>query len=215
MNTKLLLVDDHPMLRTGLRELATRVPNLTLVGEASTGESALQLAETARPDLVIMDIHLPDISGIETTRRIVQLLPQVKVIVFSSDPARRLVDEALQAGACGYIFKQSAVEELIQAIQTVMMGKLFFSRELSAGILEDYRKTLLGASEPSKLLVSERERQILRLIAAGRRSKEIATELKLSPKSIETYRARLTKKLGCSSTAELVRYAIREGIVEA
>jgi DNA-binding NarL/FixJ family response regulator len=188
-------------------------PNLTVVGEASTGASALKLAAELAPDLIVMDIHLPDMNGIEVTRQMLGVLPLVKIVVFSGDADRSLVDGALQAGACGYIWKQSAVEELIQAIGIVMAGKLYLSPEVSAGILEDYRKGLVDEPAPSKPVLSEREKQILRLIAEGRRNKDMAVQLELSPKSIETYRARLMKKLGCSSTADVVRYAIREGII--
>ena len=201
------------MLRKGLHQALAQQLNLTVVGEASTGANALKLAAELAPDLIVMDVHLPDMNGVEATRRILGVLPSAKVVVFSGDADRSLVDGALQAGACGYIWKQSAVDELIRAIEIVMAGKLYLSPEVSAGILEDYRKGLSAESEPSKPLLSERETQLLRLIAEGRRNKDMAVQLELSPKSIETYRARLMKKLGYSSTADVVRYAIREGII--
>jgi len=139
-------------------------------------------------------------------------LPATEVIIFSGDPAGALVDEALQAGAGGFIFKQGSVDELIRAIHEVMAGKLCLSPELSAAIVADYQKNLVGDIEPPEPLLSGREKQLLRLISEGRRNKEIAMDMKLSPNSIETYRARLMKKILCRSTAELVRYAIREGI---
>jgi len=203
------------MLRNGMRQAIAQQPDLTVVGEASTGAAALKLVAELAPDVVVMDVHLPDLNGIEVTRRILRLLPAVKVVVFSGDAARSLVDEAIQAGACGYIWKQSATEELIRAIEVVMTGKLYLSPEVSAGIMEDYRKSLVGESEPAKPLLSDRDKQLLRLVAEGRRNKEIAVHLTLSPKSVEAYRSRLTKKLGCSNSADLVRYAIREGIVSA
>jgi DNA-binding NarL/FixJ family response regulator len=215
MNTKLLVVDDHPMLLRGLREAVTQQPNLTFVGEATTGAMALKLAQELSPDLVLMDIHLPDMDGIEATRQMLHALPAIKIIVFSGEAARPFVDAALQAGACGFLSKTSSLQEFLQAIDAVMAGKLYLSPEASTGILEDYRKSLISEPGPSKPFLSEREKQLLRLVAAGRRNKEIAEQMAVSAKSVETYRSRLMKKLGCSSPAELVRYAIREGIAEA
>jgi len=212
MSVKLLLVDDHPMMLHGLREVLARQPNLTLLGEALTGAMALKLTQELKPDLVIMDVHLPDVSGITAARQILDTCPSIKVLVFSSDAGHSLVNDALQAGICGYILKGGAVDELIGAIDIVMAGKLYFSPVVGAGVLEDYRESLRKESEPAKPRLSEREKHLLRLIAEGRRNKEMAASLKLSSNSVETYRARLMKKINCPSTAELVRYAIREGI---
>jgi len=212
MQTKLLIVDDHPMLLNGLRQALSEHSNLTLAGETATGEEALNLARELTPDLVVMDIHLPDMNGIEATRKILKVQPSVKVLIFTGDPKRTLVQEALQAGASGYVLKTGKVEELIHAIEEVMAGNLYLSAEVSAEIVEDYQKTLTGKVDSSKPVLSKREKQLLRLIAMGLRNKEIASELKLSPNSIETYRARLMKKVGYRNTAELVRFAIREGI---
>lgn len=212
MQIKLIIVDDHPMVLTGLRQALSVHSNLTLAGEATTGAEAVGLARELTPDLVVMDIHLPDMSGIEATRQILKAQPSVKVLIFTGDANHTLVQEALQAGASGYVLKKGDVEELIHAIEEVMEGKLSLSAEVSAGVVEDYQRTLIGKSEPPKPVLSEREKELLRLIAQGCRNKEIAANLKLSPNSIETYRARLMKKLGYRNTAELVRYAIREGI---
>lgn len=212
MNVTLLLVDDHPMLLHGLREAVRQQPNLTLLGEASTGMMALTLAQELTPNLVVMDVHLNDMSGISAARQILNAQPAIKVIIFSSDGARALVDDALQAGVCGYVLKGSSVDEVIRAIDVVMAGKLYLSPAVSAGIAEDHQKSLRKEAEPAKPLLSEREKHLLRMIAEGRRIKEIAVTLKLAPNSVETYRTRLMKKILCRSTAELVRYAIREGI---
>ena len=215
MSVRLLLVDDHPMMRGGMRQALEQQPRFSIVGEASSGELAVKLALELTPDLVVMDIHLLEMNGLEATRRILSALPATKILILSSDPAGALVDEALRAGACGYIFKRGSAEELARAIDEVMAGKLCLSPELSAAIVEDYQRNLAGAPGPRKPKLSEREKQLLRLITAGRRNKEIAAEMELSPNSIETYRARLMKKVLCRSTAELVRYAIREGIAVA
>ena len=203
------------MMRTGLRQALAQQPHFTVVGEAATGESALKLALETKPDLVVMDIHLADMNGVEATRQILRVLPATKVVICSGDYAGALVEEALKAGAGGFILKTGSVDELIRAIHEVMAGRLCLSPELSAAIVKDYQENLVGEVgdiEPPKPVLSGREKQLLRLIAEGRRNKEIATLLKLSPNSIETYRARLMKKILCRSTAELVRYAIREGI---
>jgi DNA-binding NarL/FixJ family response regulator len=164
------------------------------------------------PDLVVMGVHLPRMSGLEATRQILSARPATKILIFSGNVASATVDEALQAGAGGYIFKRAPVDELIGAIDGVMAGKLCLSPEASATILGNYRRKLVGEPEPARAVLSERDKQLLRLISEGRRNKEIATIMTLSPNSIETYRARLMKKILCRSTAELVRFAIREGI---
>ena len=215
MNLKLLLVDDHPMLRHGLCGAIAQQSEFTVVGEASTGAQAVTLTRETVPDLVVMDIHLPDMSGVEATRQILAAQPAVKIIIYSSDPSRKLVDEAVQAGACGYVSKGGDLDELLLAIETVMSGKLYLSPVVATEILQDYRKGLIDGAEAPKPFLSEREKELARLVAEGRRNKEIADELKISTKSVETYRARLMKKIGCASSAQLVRYAIREGITAA
>ena len=200
------------MMRKGLRQAISKQPHLILVGEAASGELALELAQKLRPDLVIIGVHLLAMDGIEATRQILKALPATKILVFSNESAGARVDEALQAGAHGFIFKRRPVADLTHAIDEVMAGRLCLSPELSAAIVENYQSKLVGKLAPSKSILLPREKQLLRLISAGKRNKEIATELKLSPNSIETYRARLMKKILCRSTAELVRYAIREGI---
>jgi DNA-binding NarL/FixJ family response regulator len=222
MKVKLILVDDHAMFRSGLHHALLLRPNLEVLGEASTGESALTLVKELKPDLVLMDVHLPDMNGIEASRRILNDHPSIKIIIFSGDTIRASVDEALQVGVCGYLSKAGPVDELNLAIDSVMAGKLYLSSEVSGDILNNYReslqdsrKGLLEDTSVTRSFLSEREEQLLRLIAAGRRNKEISAELNISIKSVEAYRARLMKKLGCSNIAELVRYAVRQGITEA
>jgi DNA-binding NarL/FixJ family response regulator len=212
---KILIVDDHPVLRHGVRQTLARRKDFVVAGECGTGAEALRLATDLAPDVVVLDIHLPDIGGIEAIQRVLEAAPAVKIVVFSGDDDPALVTAALHAGACGYVLKQVFLDELIRAIDSVADGRLFVSPEASAGILQDYRRPSAGEGGPEKPALTEREKHLLRLVAAGRRNKEIAEELSLSPNSIETYRARLMKKVGCGGTAELVRYAIREGIAEA
>jgi DNA-binding NarL/FixJ family response regulator len=212
MKTRILAVDDHPLLRHGLKQALADHPDFDFVGEASTGADALKQVAALHPELVLLDVHLPDMDGIEVTRRLRREWPGIHVVILSGDAERSWVDAALQAGATGYILKQSLIQELTQALRCVLQGKLFISPEVSAGILEDYRRSLSHDQAPAKPALSERDKQVLKLVAEGRRSKEIAAQLNLSAKSIETYRSRLMKKLGCSNSAELIRYAIREGL---
>lgn len=212
MNVKILLVDDHPLLRSALRQVMAHQADIVIVGDTATGAAALQLAQELSPDLVFLDVHLPDLDGIEVSRRLRKLLPRVKIIIYSGDLSRPLVDAALEAGVSGYVSKSNSPQEVLQALTSVLSGHLFLSPEASASILEDYCQKLANHVEPAKISISERDKELIRMVAEGRRNKEIADQLKLKPKSVETYRARLMKKLGCASSAELVRYAIREGI---
>jgi DNA-binding NarL/FixJ family response regulator len=214
MKIKTVLVDDHVVLRSGLRQALAQQPALEVVGEASNGVEALAVIESFLPELVLMDVHLPDASGIDLSREILGRHPSIKILIFTSDSGRSLVDEALQAGVCGYLSKTGSMEELMAAIESVMAGKLYLSPEVSGDILSDYRRSLHEESSPDRLVLSERERHLLRLVAEGRRNKEISAELDLSIKSIEAYRSKLMKKLNCASSAELVRYAVREGIAK-
>jgi len=215
MKTSILLVDDHAMLRSGLKQTLTQRDSFCLVGEAATGAQAIGLAKEAKPDVVLMDVHLPDMNGIEASRRILATQPKTKIIIFSSEVARHSVDEALEAGVCGYISKSGSVDEIHSAIDAVLQGKLYLSPDVSGSILSDYRKSLRGEIPPAKIELSDREKHLLRLVAQGRRNKEICVELNVGIKSVEAYRSRLMKKVGVSSSAELVRFAVREGFVQA
>jgi len=214
MKAKTLIVDDHAMLRSGLRQTLAQFPNLEIVGEASNGTDAFKLVNELKPDLVFMDVHLPDLNGIELSRRILSNHHQIKIIIFSSDDSRQLVDEALHAGACGYLSKSCLVDELGLAVESVLAGKLYLSPAVSSEILNDYRKNLAREAAGSSSPLSELDRQIMRFIAEGLRNKEIGANLNMTTKAVEAYRSRLMKKLGCSSSAELIRYAVREGIAK-
>lgn len=215
MSIKILLVDDHPMVRIAMRQAIMQRAGLEVVGETSTGAAALELATKLAPDLSVIDIHLPDMNGLEVMRRMMDLLPGTKTIIFTGDADRSQVDHALEAGASGFVWKRSAPEELMRGMDVVLAGGLYLSPEVNTSILVDYRKWLLGKMVPVKPTLSNCDKKLLECVAQGRRNKEIASQLAMSPKSIEGRRSRLMKKLGCSSSAELVRYAVREGIVSA
>jgi DNA-binding NarL/FixJ family response regulator len=213
MNTRIVLVDDHPMLRQGVRQILEQQPDLILAGEAASGQSSLPLIKARKPDMVIMDVHLPDISGLEASRQILAQSPSIKIIVFSADADRLLVDEALQIGICGYLLKSSVPEELVRAIRMVMEGRLYLCPELASHVFDDYRKMLAAMAHSAKPLLTDREKQVLCRVAEGLQNKEIADLMKVSIKSVEKSRSRVMRKLQCHSAAELTRYAVREGLV--
>jgi DNA-binding NarL/FixJ family response regulator len=210
---RILLIDDHQLFRSGLRLLLERAPGLVVAGEAGDGSSALALARSTRPDVVVADIHLPDGDGIEWAARILARLPATKVVFLSADADFALVRRALDAGGSGYLLKDSAPNDLVSAIEAVKNGGLYLCPKVAAILAEAHRQPSGGppAAQPKPLSV--REVEVLRFIAEGLRNKEIAGRLKVSTKSVETYRRRLLTKLGYDSTAELVRHAIREGFV--
>jgi DNA-binding NarL/FixJ family response regulator len=213
---KILLVDNHQMMRQGLRQLISARPGLTVVGEAFSIPSALELLPTVTPQLVLLNTPLPGIGGMDLIRRILAGFPPVKVVVLSGDAELELVLQLLHAGVAGYVLKENDSEELFRAIHAVMVFQLYLSPAVAALVIRDFMKHH-GIRKPARpgLDLSEREQWLLQLVAGGKRNKEIAGEMTLAIKSVETYRSRLMKKLGCDSTAELIRYAIRKNIIQA
>jgi len=213
MTPRILIVDDHPVVRNGLRQDLERLPGFQIVGEAATSATALALADQAKPDLILMDVHLGNASGIELSRQILAEHPFIKIIIFSGDATRAVVDEALQTGVLGYILKASPPEELHRAIEMAMEGRLYLCPEVSGPVFEDYKK-MLAIQAARKPALTERETEVLKLIAEGLQNKEIAGRLGVSSKAIEKTRARVMTKLGYHSVAELARYAARSGLVK-
>lgn len=211
---RILLVDDHRLFSRGLRLILEDVPDVVVVGEAADAAAALELAASARPDLVFMDIHLPDDDGIELARRFAAICPEAKIVFLSGDANFALVQQALKVGAHGYLLKDSAGHEVVQAIEAARTGGIYLSPEVAEALVQDHRRRSSGAAPAPRPELSGRETEVLRLIAQGLRNKEIALRLKVGTKSVETYRRRLLLKLGYSSTAELVRHAVREGLIK-
>lgn len=209
---RILLVDDHEMMRKGLRMLIADQPGMSVVGEAGDRDAALELIKNQPADVIVMDIHLPGINGIETSREILANHPGVKVVALSADPDLTLVNAALQAGVSGYLTKDCGPAELLQAIRSAIDGRIYLSPDVASVVVNDYMRGLGDRRSSSRPHLSEREQHLLRLVAEGKRNKEIAGILNVGVKSVETYRSRLMKKLGCASTVELTRYALREGI---
>lgn len=215
MNTRVLLVDDHEMMRDGLRLMLKRKPGIEVVGVAGDGQTAVELARSLTPDLIVMDIHLGDSNGIDVARRVLAEAPHIRIIILSGLPEEDFVHGAVQAGVKGYLLKANASEELSQAIQAVMEGHSYLCPEAAEVVLRSYRELLKDRPSLAKPLLSDREREVLRLTAQGLRVKEVAQHLNISPKTVETHRTHLMKKLDCAGVADLTRYAIREGLAPA
>ena len=211
---RILLADDHNIMRRGLRLLLEREPEFEVVAEAADGRQATERAEATNPDIVILDIAMPNMSGIEAAQRIKTLLPQAAVIILSMHSDEGYVLRALKAGAKGYLLKDSAENDLIEAIRAVSAGKAFFSPEISKILVEDYVRDMRkrGAEDSYELLTS-REREILHLLAEGKSNKDIASSLNLSLYTVETHRRNLQDKLNLHSLAELILYAVRKGLI--
>jgi len=212
MSTKILLADDHGIIREGLRSLLEKESELEVIGEAQDGRKAVALVQELSPDIVIIDISMPNLNGIDATRQIVNACPKVKVIALSIHSNRRFVAKMLKAGAKGYLLKDSLFEELSHAIKTVSSGEVFLSPKLTSMVVSTYVEKLATTTEPKPEGLTDREREVLQLLAEGRSIKQIAIELHVSNKAIEANRRKIMKKLDINNLPELTKYAIREGL---
>jgi two-component system response regulator NreC len=211
---RVLLADDHNLIRAGLRLVVAQQPDFQVAGEAENGRQAVSLAEQLKPDVVVMDIKMPDLNGIEACHQIRETLPETQVVMLSMHSDETYVLRALKAGARAYLLKDSAEADLARAIRAAVDGKSFFSPAVGKVLLEDYmRKLQRTGAEDSYELLSPREREILQLVAEGKSSKEIANLLNLSVYTVETHRAKLMQKLNLRSMPELILYAVRKGII--
>lgn len=207
---KILLADDHALVRHGFRMILAAQPDMEIAGEAGNGREAVELAQKLKPDVVVMDVAMPELNGIEATRRIIELAPRARVLALSMHKDAVYVREILRAGARGYLLKDSADADLLAAVRAVAKGEGYLSPGVSDAVLSDYRRHV---TDPLDLLTS-REREVLQLIAEGKTNKEIATSLTLSVYTVEAHRGRLMEKLNLHSTGELVRFAVRSGLVD-
>ncbi len=211
---RILLADDHGIVRRGLHYLLERSPGMQVVGEAADGREAVRLAEETSPDVVVMDIAMPNLNGIEATAQIVKKNPKAGVIILSMHSDEAYLVRALSAGARGYLLKDSAEADLIRAVQAVSQGRPFFSPAISQTLLEDYMRRLQQENlQDSYDLLTDREKEVLQLLAEGKSNKEVATLLSLSLYTVETHRSNLMQKLGLHNTAEIVLYAVRKKII--
>jgi DNA-binding NarL/FixJ family response regulator len=211
---RILLADDHTVVRQGLRRVLEDRPEWEVVAEAGDGREAVRQAEQYKPDIAILDVAMPLLNGIETTRQITRRVPTTRVLVLSMHADEAYVTQMLQAGATGYLLKDSADVDLIQAVSEVAKGKSFFSPAIARVMLDDYVRQLAdkGVTDRYQSL-SEREREIFQLIAEGKTNKEIASLLSISPSTVETHRAHIMEKLDLHSAAEIVLYAVRRGVI--
>jgi two-component system response regulator NreC len=211
---RILLADDHTVMRRGLRLLLESQPGFSVVAEASDGRQAVKQAESTQPDVAVVDIAMPNLSGIEAAQRISAALPQIAIVILSMHSDESYVLRALKAGAKGYLLKDSAESDLIEGIHAVHQGRTFFSPEISRMLVADYvREIRSRGAEDSYDLLTPREREILQLLAECKLNKEIAQALNLSPYTIETHRRNLQEKLNLHSFAELILYAVRKGVI--
>jgi DNA-binding NarL/FixJ family response regulator len=212
MSIKIILADDHRIMREGLRALLEKEAGIEVIAEADNGRTTVELSRELDPDIVVIDIGMPDLNGIDATRQIVSESPAVKVIALSMHSDRKFVREMLSAGASGYLLKDSAFEELGTALSTVINNQTYLSPKIADTVVKDYLgKIETKESKPSPAL-TKREREVLQLIAEGKTTKDIASQLYVSIKTIETHRKQIMDKVGLNSVAELTKYAIREGL---
>jgi len=209
--TKIILVDDHAIVRQGIKLILESEEGFEVVGVASDANEAVAITSELRPDVVVMDIHLAATDGIEASRSILSAHPDTKIVVLSAETAPETVNRALQSGVSGYVLKEAAGEELIRAIHTVLTGRFYLCPTITTTLIRAHGFNALTEAPPS---LSEREKELIGFIASGLRNKEIAEKLSLSIKSVEANRSRLMTKICCTSVADLVRYALREGLAK-
>ncbi len=206
------MADDHKIIRDGLRSLLGTIPGMIVVGEAEDGRQALRIARKHKPDLIIMDISMPDLNGIEATRQILSESPGTKVIALSMHSDRQFVVGMFRAGVSGYLLKNGAFEELVHAIETVRKNETYLSPKIAGILIRDLLDTTEDNSASS--ILTAREREVLQLVAEGRSTKDIASDLNVSVKTVETHRKQIMDKLEIRSVAELTKFALREGITD-
>ena len=214
MPIRILLADDHTLMRKGLRSLLEKIEDFEVVAEAQNGRSTVQLALKLMPDIVIMDISMPDLNGIDATLQITEKCPKSRVIALSIHSDRRFVTQMLKAGASGYLLKDCAFEELEDAIRKAYDGQMYLSPKVAGTVVKDYIGRVSREEASVYTLLSEREREVLQLLAEGQSTKEIAASLFVSVKTVETHRQNIMKKLGIYNIPDLVKYAIREGLID-
>lgn len=217
---KILIADDHEVVRQGVRNILEAEENFHLCAEATSGRDAVALCEKLNPDVAILDISMPGLNGIDAARQILKLCPKTKILIFTVHDAERLVYEVVEAGAHGYILKSDAGRHLTAAVNAILAGRHYFSSQVSEVLFDSFRSkgmphTQSAAADPQAPRPTNREREIIQLLAEGKSNKEVATSLGISVKTAETHRASIMRKLGFHSIGELVRYAIRNHIIEA
>ncbi|MBT3198412.1 MAG: response regulator transcription factor [Phycisphaerales bacterium] len=214
MRIKILLADDHDVVRSGLRSLLGQENDMDVIADAGDGRQAVELARTLRPDVVVMDISMPELNGTTATKRVLAESPGVKVLALSAHTDRRFVSDMLQAGAAGYLPKSCAPEELVKAIREVYAGGIYLSPKVAGVVVDGFIRADGQPGATAVAHLSDREREVLQLIAEGKSSKEIGASFHISTRTVDTHRQRLMDKLDLHTIAELTKFAIREGLTE-
>jgi DNA-binding NarL/FixJ family response regulator len=212
LSISLLLVDDHKIVLEGLKALIEKQENMKVIGVAPNGREAVTLAQELSPDIIIMDLSMPDMNGIDATIEIIKENPSQKVLALSMHSDKRFISKALRGGAAGYMLKDCASEELVQAIKDIISGRSYLSPQIADIVFKDYREQLVDKEFSAFSKLTKREREVLQFIAEGKSTKNIAASLNLSVKTIETHRAQIMLKLDLHSVAELTKFALREGL---
>jgi DNA-binding NarL/FixJ family response regulator len=215
MGIKILLADDHAIVRDGLRRSLQQEQDMEVVGQAKDGLTTIQLARELSPDVVLMDISMPDINGMDTCREITRDFPNIKVIGLSMHSAKRFVSEMFKAGACGYLPKNCEFDELASAIRSVMAGKTYLSPAITDVVVDNFVRVSAEENNSVFFTLTKRERQVLQLMAEGKTTKQIGQSLHISPKTVEAHRLRVMEKLNINNVAQLTKYAIQEGLTSA
>lgn len=212
MSIRILIVDDHEIMREGLVALLRKHDEMEVIGEASDGRGAIQMAQELSPDIVIMDISMPNLNGVEATRRILHKCPNVRILALSTYSDRSMVAKMLKAGAAGYMLKESAFSELIKAIEAMVQNKTYLCTKVANVVLNDYMNMLSDPKRGAGGGLTAREREVLQLVSEGKTTKKIAAELHLSVKTVDSHREHIMDKLNIHNMAGLTKYAIREGL---
>ncbi|AQT70142.1 Nitrogen regulation protein C [Anaerohalosphaera lusitana] len=212
MGIRILIADDHGIVRQGIKEIVSQHEDMEVIGEAADGLTTLKLVRDLKPDIVLMDISMPDLNGVETTREIKRDYPDVKIIGLSMHSAKKFISEMLKAGASGYLLKDTGFEELINAITVVSSGQNYLSPAITETVVENYVRN--SPERPNSVFstLTKRERQILQSLAEGKTTKQTAKDLFISPKTVEAHRLNVMNKLGIDNVAMLTKYAIQEGL---
>lgn len=212
MIIKVIVADDHKITRQGLRSLLEKKIDIEVIAEAENGREAVELAREFKPEVIIMDVSMPDLNGVEASKQIIQDNDNIKIIALSMHSDSLFVSEMLKSGASGYLLKDCAFEELEQAIRTVVEGKAYLSPSISGVVVDDYLQRLSKTEHDNIEVLTDREREVLQLLAEGKSTKQIALKLHISAKTVETHRRQIMNKLDIHTVAELTKYAIRKGL---
>jgi DNA-binding NarL/FixJ family response regulator len=212
MSIRILIADDHMILREGLKALLEREPDFFIVAEAGNGLDAARLAGELQPDVIVMEIGMPDMNGIEATRRILKANSSIRVLALSMESDRRFIVEVLESGACGYVTKDASFKQLADAIRTVAAGETYFCQRINELIVKDYLQRIPDGLPLNFACLTERERELLQMVANGMNTKEISGKLDISIKTVDVHRQNIMKKLNLFSIAELTKFAVREGL---